>query len=504
MTAYSHYKRPVIIGIGQSVHRSVDPAKIKNPMELIEMAVREAEADSHIKALTQKVDTLCVVNILTRQYDNPLSELSGRINIKPKHQSYTWVGASAPQWFVNQTAEQIISGKARIGLICGGEAFHSKKVDAKIKGSAFKQWDFPLKKPWMAGDLRDPLTELEMKYGLLLPIHIYPLFENSLRHHESLSIEKHRKELGELCSAFSSIAAENPYAWFKSRKNCDQITTPGDSNPMVAFPYTRSMCSIMQVDQAAALFMTNEQTAIELGVPRDKWIYLLGSGDASDIWHVSERVNFYSSPSVKVAADKAMEQANISLQEIDYLDLYSCFPCATRMVRNMLEIPNNDPRPLTVTGAMPYFGGPGNNYSLHSICRMVELLRQEQNKVGLVHALSWFISKHSIGIYSGTGSQAPRRQIPPQSYQMELDKNKGPKVVENASGKAKIETYTIFHDRQGRPVDAVIIGRLDNGSRFLAKPEPDSSILDDMMSIEFAGTTGRVRPKDDFNIFQIC
>ena len=166
MTAYSHYKRPVIIGIGQSVHRSVDPAKIKNPMELIEMAVREAEADSHIKALTQKVDTLCLVNILTRQYDNPLSELSGRINIKPKHQSYTWVGASAPQWFVNQTAEQIISGKARIGLICGGEAFHSKKVDAKTKGSAFKQWDFPLKKRANSHRTRCSPGQMDLSSGL--------------------------------------------------------------------------------------------------------------------------------------------------------------------------------------------------------------------------------------------------------------------------------------------------------------------------------------------------
>jgi acetyl-CoA C-acetyltransferase len=501
MTAYSHDKRPVIIGIGQSVHRSAEPAEIKSPVELIEMAVREAEADSHAKALIQKVDTLCLVNILSNQYDDPLSELSKRIGIKPKHQAYTWVGATAPQWFVNQTAEQIISGKARIGLISGGEAFHSKKIEAKAKGTAFRQWDFPPKKPWMAGDLRDPLTELEMKYGLILPIHIYPLFENALRHHESLSIEKHRKELGELCAAFSSIAAENPYAWFKSRKSCDQITTPGDSNPMAAFPYTRSMCSIMQVDQAAALFMTDEQTAIELGVPRDKWIYLLGSGDASDIWHVSERINFFSSPSVKVAAEKAMEQADVSLQEIDYLDLYSCFPCAARMVRNMLEIPKNDPRPLTVTGAMPYFGGPGNNYSLHSICRMVELLRQGQDKVGLVHALSWFISKHSVGIYAGQGKDKPKRRIPPESYQAGLNKLKGPPFIEDASGNAVVETYTLFHDRSGQPIDAVIIGRLDNGSRFLAKPEKDKDLLVAMMKNEFIGTQGKVRSKDGFNIF---
>jgi len=501
MTAYSHEKRPVIISIGQCVHRSADPAEIKTPMELIEMAVRTAEADSHVKALVQQVDTLCLVNILTRQYDDPLSELTARINIKPKHQSYTWVGATAPQWFVNQTAENIISGKARIGLICGGEAIHSKKIEAKTKGSVFQQWDFPPKKPWMAGDLRDPLTGLEMKYGLILPIHVYPLFENALRYHESLSIEKHRKELGEFCAAFSSIASENPYAWFKNRKSSDQIATAGSSNPMAAFPYTRSMCSIMQVDQAAALFMTDEQTAMELGVPREKWVYLLGGGDASDLWHISERINFFSSPSVKVAADKAMEQADVSLQEIDYLDLYSCFPCATRVVRDMLEIAKNDPRALTVTGAMPYFGGPGNNYSMHAICKMVEMLRQDKDKIGLVHSLSWFISKHSVGIYASQGKDRPRRQIPPESYQSELNKLKGPPFIEDASGNAVVETYTLFHDRSGQPIDAVIIGRLDNGTRFLAKPERDKDIFAAMMQNEFIGTQAKVRSKDGFNMF---
>ena len=42
---------------------------------------------------------------------------------------------------------------------------------------------------------------------------------------------------------------------------------------------------------------------------------------------------------------------------------------------DMLGIPVDDPRPLTVTGGLPYHGGPGNNYSTHAIARMVERLR---------------------------------------------------------------------------------------------------------------------------------
>jgi acetyl-CoA C-acetyltransferase len=503
MNIHTSNKRPVIIGIGQSVNRSEDPADIKNPMDMIEVAVRMAQDDSCAKWLIEKVDTLYLVNIMSKHYDDPLSEISSRIGITPTRKAYTWIGATAPQWFVNQAAEGIFAGNIRLALICGGEAFHSGKIEAKTKGKTFQQWNLPPKKQWMAGELRDPLSSLEMKYGLALPINVYPLFENAFRHYKNLSIENHITGLGKFCAGLSAVAAENPFSWFKTRKTKDEIINVSDSNQMISFPYTKLMCSIMQVDQGAALFLTDEQTASELGVPKEKWVYLVGSGDALDIWHVSERVNYFSSPSAKAAAAMALDQAGITIDEINYLDLYSCFPCAPRIVRDMLGISESDRRSLTVTGGMPYFGGPGNNYSLHAICKMVELLRREKDKLGLVQALSWFISKNSVGIYSGKRLQNLRNAFVPDTYQKELSKVKSPQLVAHASGNAEIETYTIFHDREGRPVDAVIIGRLPNGFRFLAKAEPETSTIDDMTAQEFIGRRGRVRSKDGLNFFQL-
>jgi acetyl-CoA C-acetyltransferase len=466
------------------------------------MAVQEAEQDSHIKFLSKKADTLCLVNMFSISQDDPPALLSARLDIHPKHREYTWIGATAPQWFVNHAAEKIISGNARLVLICGGEALHSKKIDARLKGVEYQQWSFSKKEPWMVGDLREPFTKPELQYRLILPIHVYPLFENALRHHEKLSIEDHRKELGDSYSIFSSIAATNKYAWFTTPKSSEEIITPNDTNPMISFPYTKLMCSIMQVDQAAALFLTDEHTARQLGVPKKKWIYLLGYGDASNIWHVSKRINYYSSPAVKVAVEKALEQAEISLGEIDLFDFYSCFPSASRIARSTLSLPKDDPRPLTVTGGMAYFGGPGNNYALHAICSMVERLRSNPDYIGLVQALSWFINKHSVGIYSAHGSDAPKPQIPHELYQMELDKLSGPELIENASGSAVVETYTLFHDRSGEPVDAVIIGRLDDGTRFLAKLEPDKDVLKAMTKNEHIGRQGKVYIKEELNVFR--
>jgi len=133
---------------------------------------------------------------------------------------------------------------------------------------------------------------------------------------------------------------------------------------------------------------------------------------------------------------------------------------------------------------------------------MVEILRQDRAKTGLVHAMSWFISKHAVGIYSGTPGKGPWKIIPPETYQKELDSLKGPVLVEKASGNAVVETYTVFHDKPGRPVHAVVIGRLDNGSRFISRTDMDHEIFQTMMKQEMIGVQGKVRYENGFNIFR--
>ncbi len=493
--------RLVIVGVGQCVHHAKDMSKVGKVDDLIQSAINRAEEDAGVANLARKIDTLFLVNSFSWPGENPVIELSEKIGAKPRNTAYTWIGASAPQWFVNRMAERIQTGQGRLGLICGGEALHSLKMKTKAAGN--NSWSVPMsgKNPDMAGDLRDPLTPLEMKYGLVLPIHIYPLFENALRHHEGLSIEQHLNELAEFGSTFSEIASKNSYAWFGEHKSVDEIREVSASNRLISWPYTKLMCSIIETDQAAALFLTDEQTAEELGVPKEKWIHLRGAGDASDIWHVTERLDFFSSPSVKVAADMALEEAELSFSEIDHLDFYSCFPSAARMTRNMLGMSKSDPRPLTVTGGMPSFGGPGNNYALHAICGMAEVLRRNPGKTGMVQALSWFISKHSVGVYSGEAGPSRRKPIPKLEYQKELDRLQGPIVVDEASGRGTVETFALTHDREGEPVGGIVIGKMDDGNRFLAKTEMDADALKSMMESECIGNRGKIRSKDGFNTF---
>src|SRR4029077_8013857 len=207
--------------------------------------------------------------------------------------------------------------------------------------------------------------------------------------------------LGALCSRLSAVAAENPYAWFRAARAPDEIATPGPSNRMIGFPYPKLMNAIIEVDQAAAVLMTSVAEARALGIPRDRWVYLRGTGQAHDRWFVSERVDYTSSPAIREAGRQTLDSAGITIDRVDHLDLYSCFPAAVQIGRDMLGIAPDDPRPLTVTGGLPYFGGPGNNYSMHDIAETMARGRTRPGSIGLVTALGWYLTKHAVGIYAG-------------------------------------------------------------------------------------------------------
>ena len=48
----------------------------------------------------------------------------------------------------------------------------------------------------------------------------------------------------------------------------------------------------------------------------------------------------------------------------------------------MLGIDIDDPRGFTVTGGLPYAGGPGSAYTLHSLATMAERLRERPDAIG--------------------------------------------------------------------------------------------------------------------------
>jgi acetyl-CoA C-acetyltransferase len=496
-------RTPILIGAGQYTQKDVDPAHAKEPLLTMAECARRAAADAGTdERLLATLDNVSVVNIFGWHYGNPPRALAEQLGAHPSSEIYTTLGGNTPQWLVNETAAQIAAGKIRLALLAGAEAVYTV-ARARRSGITLPWSSGTEGTPTTIGDARQGTNDYENTHGLMLPTTIYPAFENALRAHHGLSLAQHRTRLGELCSRFTEVAAANPYAWFPQRRSAEEITTITPQNRMIGFPYPKYMNAILDVDQSAAVLMTSVGHARALGIDPSRWVYLWGCGDAHDHWFVSERANYFTSPAIRMAGQKALAMAGVGIDEIDYFDLYSCFPSAVQLGRDMLGIAADDPRPLTVTGGLPYHGGPGNNYVMHSIATMMAKLRSKPTTKGLVTGLGWYVTKHSVGIYSATPPARRFERDDPHEYQAQIDAEPHPALVTEPSGSGTIETYTVAHDRDGNPIRGIIIGRLGDGRRFLANTPADRVTLDSLMASEGVGRRGTVSSANGSNRFEL-
>ena len=493
---------PVIVGAGQLTNHPKAIDQTLEPLAMMERVAREAENDAGAPALLEKVDSVQIVNFMSWSYADAPRMLAQRIGAEPNHTVYSSIGGETPQRLVNETAQAIVGGRIDIALLAGAEALESRRLARKLEAQLpWSQRGTPQR---MDGENRPEFNEVEARHGATMPTRVYPLFENAIRARLGLSIEAHQNRLGELCSRFAAVAANNPYAWFQVEHSPEEIVSVRADNRMVGFPYPKLMNAIIETDQAAALIMTGSRTARELGIPEDHWVYLRGCGDATDKWFVSERLNYHSSPAIRAATQRALGMAGIPLDDVARFDLYSCFPSAVQMGLDALGLRPDDPRPLTVTGGLPYAGGPGNNYVMHSIATMIQHLRESAGEYGLVTGLGWFATKHSAGVYSSRPPQGDWRRTDPAVDQREIDAAKSPPFIERAEGEATIETYTVVFNRDGEPEQGIVIGRLDNGSgeRFFANTPPNRDLMLAMTREEFVGRLGSVRTEDGRNVFE--
>ena len=504
---------PVLVGAGQFIEKNVLPDKAQPPVGISSLAAMEALADSGIGAeLAHQIDTVIAVRLILDstnrprleipfgRAENPPRAIARRIGANPVNAIYGNVGGNTPQMYVNETAERISNKEIDVALIAGSEAI--KTAQLALRNEIDLDWHEE-----DAGSMEDRglgeklITPHEFTYGIGVPIQSYPLFENALRAHQGNSIELHMQQLGELFEPFSKVAASNPYAFFGKRRNAQELITVTPDNRFICFPYPKWMNAMYGVNQGAAIIMTSVGKARELAIDPKKWVFIHGCGEANDKLTMSQRVNYYSAPALKLNVQKALTMAGKKIDDIDYFDLYSCFPSAVEIACKEMGIAYNDSRGLTVTGGLPFFGGPGNNYSLHAIASMLPLLRADPNRLGLVTANGGYLSKHATGIYSATPWESKWQRENPTSYQPEIDEMPSPSFSETPNGGGTIETYTVSFNK-GVAERGIVIGCLAaNGERFVANTPSDSALLLAMTQQEQVGRPGTVDSSNGMNTF---
>ena len=492
---------PTLIGAGQIVDRPADPEVGKEPLRLMEDATHSAADDAGGGgALLAQLDTVAVVTNVFHDYGDTATMLAERLGAHPRRALVTTWGGNTPQSLLSYLCDEIAAGRIELALLAGGEAFQTMRALGKAgKPSTWTPPREAVTPRW--GDLRQGTSDLEAKHGAREAYVTYALVENAFRASRGQSIDDERRELGEFGARCARVAAANPYAWFRDGKNAMTIATVAPDNRMVAFPFPKYMNAIMEVNQGAALLLASEAAADRCGLPRDRRVYPWAGTDVTELWYLTERVDYHTLPGMRRAARELLETTGVGLDRVRHLDLYSCFPIASRLSAAMLGLAPDDARELTVTGGLPWFGGPGNNYTTHAIAGIVERLRADREGLGFVHALGWNFTKHALGIYGGTPPSGGWRRTGGEPLQQWVDALPHPELVNAASGRGTIEAYTVVHGRDGGPERGVAIGRLDDDRRFIAVLPTDRDVLESLERDEGVGRTGAVRHDDARNVF---
>lgn len=484
-------RTPVVVGGGQ-LNRRHDPVE---PVDLIVEAVRLAAADAGAPGLAEAVDSVRIVRMLSWRYADPGRLVAERLGAAVRHTVYTGDGGSHPQALLNDAAEDIAAGRVDVVVVAGAEAWRTRmalKREGRRPDWTVQDDDVAPTETRPSVSMRD---DSEVRAGLDRPAFVYPLFEQALRISAGRTVKEHRAEIAALWSRFSEVAAANPAAWSPRAVSAAEIEAPTPDNRIIGWPYTKLMNSNNSVEQAAAVILCSVEVARRLGVPQDRWVFPRAGTEASDPSRIAARGRLDGSPAIRHAGRLALDLAGIDLDRVGPVDLYSCFPSAVQVAAHELGLPLDDPaRPLTVTGGLTFAGGPWNNYSTHAIATMLAEVRRSQQP-GLVTANSGYLTKHAIGVYAPEPGERFRRG----SAQAEADAEPTREVTTADDGEARLEAWTVVHDRDGRPERALAALLLPDGRRALASSVAPEDVLR-LVTEEAEHTPARLGPDATFTL----
>jgi len=483
---------PVVIASGQAIERDA----LVNPVDLMTRACESALAD--VPRLRDRVDRLSVVDVLTRSGPSPATEVVLALGLDDAaHREVTTVGGNSPQWLVSRAAALIAEGSSSVTVIAGAEAQRSSRI-RKAHGIPRDEGRTDLALDDRVGDDQPAWGPAEQAIALLAPIHVYPLFESVLAARAGHDAAAHRRALGALMAPFTAVAAAHPFAWFPEERSAEDIATPSPANRIVCEPYTKRMTAFPGTDQAAAVVVCSLAAARQAGVA-DRAVYIWAAAEAVDVRFIASRPDPGRSPAIEAAGHALFASASLAggrtvgIDDIDRMDIYSCFPSAVQLTAGALGLALDDPRGLTVTGGLPYFGGPGNNYSTHAIATLTDLLRTGSGtgtRLGLATGVGWYVTKNALGLYGSTPPPAGFHRGDTTDAQAAIDAS----AVETAPSldepePATVVAATMWRDGDGTPAGAPVIARLADG-RHMALAPADHDVVAAMGGTDIPGLVG--------------
>jgi acetyl-CoA C-acetyltransferase len=476
---------PILVGVAAITQRSEEAGSGDDAIELMIRATRDAAADCGNVAVLKQIDDIAVPKGVWA-YSDPARLVADAIAAgdcageKAPNTLLANLGVTQ-QLLISRACLAIAEGNASVMLVTGGESKY-RDLRATIAGIEPRRVEQVNVEP---DETLVPHAELwspvESAAGLGMPVGYYAIIDSALRYEQGHSIDQQRDDMAELYAGFSRIAADNPDAWVREPVAAEFIREPSAKNKMLAFPYTKLHNSQWNVDQASAMIFCSVAKARELGIPQHKWVYPLCATESNFMTVVAQRRKLHRCEGFEIAGQRAFELAAKTPQDIEHMEIYSCFPAAVRVQVAELGVDPN--RPLSVTGAMTFGGGPLNNFVFQATVKMAQVLRDNPGDTGMVTCVSSFLTKQGVALWSTTPA--------PNGYGFEDVSSAVAaatslcEVVPGFDGPATVAGYTVLY-RGDAPWRGVVICNLPDGKRTVAYSE-SAQVMAQMEAAEYCG-----------------
>lgn len=459
---------PVVVGIGIVSQREADPKNAREPIELMLQAAREAGTDTRHPEILSQISKISVPKGRW-SYRDPGRWIAQQIGAHDARTEIALVGV-LQQTLIARACQAVQDGAERAVLVVGGEAGHRIRCERKL-GLALGEIHAEGTADAVLKAQTALVSETESAAGLQSALGLYALLDSAYRASRGQTVAERAAQIGAYYAEFSRIAAGNPHAWSRTAYTADEIATPSRANVALSLPYNRLHCANWSVDQASALLVVSVGLARELGIAADRWVFPLGSSESNQMLTVSSRRELHRCVGARIAGAAVLDHAGLSIDQVDHLDIYSCFPVAVDIVASELGVAQD--KPLTITGGMAFAGGPFNNYVLHATAQMVARLRTGEAGTGLVSCVSGILTKQGFGLWSAS---PPTHRFASIDVTTKVEHEDQPlSEAKDHHGEATVVAWTLLNTGD-TPARAVVLAVTSDDNRCIAVSDDPATV----------------------------
>ena len=459
-------RSPVLVGVGVANA----PGDV---VELMVAAARAAADDAGAPSLLAAIGQVATPKG-TWPHTDPARAVARRIGAPEARTVLAELGVPQ-QTLVGDALARVRDGELGVALVVGGEARRSAP-DAAAPDDAAGDPDVRLTP---TGELVAPP---EVAAKVWQPVQQYALIDSALRHAEGRTLDEHRDDVARLWARFNEVARSNPHAAFPTPRDATALRRLDATNRPLAFPYGKWHSTQWTVDQAAALIVCSAEAARDHRVPPDRWVFPAVALESSFALSLSRRADVHRWPAMAVLGAAAARHLGRPLDDVELVELYSCFPSAVRVQQRELRLSAD--RVPTLTGGMAFAGGPFNNFTYQATAAVVGALRAGGG-LGLVSTVSGLLTKPGLMVWSADPPSEPllvadladdaRAATPARE------------VVDAHTGEARVVAATATYDG-ATPSRLVTIVEVPDGRRTVATSD-DPALAARATAEEVVGTT---------------